>query len=318
MDRLPPLDLLRGFVAVARRMSVTQAADDLHLTQSAVSRQLRALEEHLGLPLFLRKHRGLTLTSEGERLYRQADSWLQQIASEFASLRRSGTPAPVNISASVGATALWLLPRLGRFQQLHPEVDVRVSASNRVVDLERDGVDLALRYAPAARVPPGAMHLFGEAVLPVASPSLKLDPRFERNELPQLTLLEFEEVMSPWLRWGDWLRALGLERAKPRAHLILTQYDQVIYSALAGHGVALGRLPLVSSMLADGRLVVLRSTAPPEPPDYAYWLLQRPHNPNPAVARFVDWLRAEAADTSDAMAALLSPDPGPRSKGRKR
>jgi LysR family glycine cleavage system transcriptional activator len=297
MDRLPPLDLLRGFVAVARRMSVTLAAGDLHLTQSAVSRQVRALEEHLGVPLFLRRHRGLTLTPEGERLYGRADAWLQQIAAELASMRRSARPAPVNVSASVGATALWLLPRLGRFQALHPDVDVRVSASNRLVDLDRDGVDLALRYAPASRMAPDAIRLFGEAVAPVASPALKLHERFERNALGTLTLLEFEEVERPWLRWRDWLGAMGLDGATPRAHLILSQYDQIIYAAVAGHGVALGRLPLIASQLAEGQLVALRTGAHPGRPDYAYWLVLREASTNPAVALFVDWLQDEAART---------------------
>jgi LysR family glycine cleavage system transcriptional activator len=302
LARLPSLDLLRGFVAVARRMSVTQAAADLFLTQSAVSRQIRALEDHLGLPLFHRRHRALALTDDGERLFRLADAWLTQLSDQLDSLRQRTAAPPVTLTSTIGAVSLWLLPRLGEFQALHPAIDVRVSAGNRVVDLEHEAVDLALRYGPAERQPAGAVRLFDEQIVPVASPALGLAVEFERNDFSRLTLLEYDEMGRPWMLWSDWLAAIGLPKAQPRARLAFNQYDQVIYAALAGHGVALGRAPLVADMLADGRLVALHHRGSTMVPDFAYWLIERRGGSTPSRRLFADWLLAEAARTRSLIA----------------
>ncbi len=299
LARLPSLDLLRGFVAVARRLSVTQAAADLFLTQSAVSRQIRALEDHLGRPLFIRQHRALALTADGDRLYRLSDAWLTQLGAQIDALRqRTGLP-PVTLTATIGAVSLWLLPRLGEFQAAHPGIDVRVSAGNRLVDLEREGVDLALRYGAAASQPPCALRLFDEQMLVVASPALGLQPELETNDFAQITLLEYDEAARPWLDWTDWLTSLGLPAAqsKPRARLAFSQYDQVIYAALAGHGVALGRAPLVAAMLADGRLTALRPRTAPLAPDFAYWLIPRQGADTASRQQLVAWLVEEAERT---------------------
>ena len=129
--QLTSLDMVRGFVAVGRRMSITQAAQDLCLTQSAVSRQVAALEAQLGVRLLVRGHRSIAFTPEGERLFRSADGALQQLQDVLGSISTRGVPRPVTLSASIGVTGLWLLPRLSRLQQLHPGVDLRVSAKSR-------------------------------------------------------------------------------------------------------------------------------------------------------------------------------------------
>lgn len=299
LARLPSLDLLRGFVAVARRLSVTQAAADLFLTQSAVSRQIRALEDHLGRPLFIRQHRALALTADGDRLYRLSDAWLTQLGAQIDAMRqRTGLP-PVTLTATIGAVSLWLLPRLGEFQATHPGIDVRVSAGNRLVDLEREGIDLALRYGPATSQPPEALRLFDEKMVVVASPALGLQPELEANDLAKLTLLEYDDAARPWMDWTEWLAALGLSaaEAKPRARLAFSQYDQVIYAALAGHGVALGRAPLVAAMLADGRLTALRPRTTPLLPDFAYWLIPRQGADTASRRQLGAWLVEEAERT---------------------
>jgi len=296
LAKLPSLDLLRGFVAVARRGSVTQAAADLFLTQSAISRQIRGLEDHLGLPLFHRRHRALDLTPEGERLFRLADAWLTQLGDHLEGLRQRRTDSPVTLTSTIGLVSLWLLPRLGEFQTLHPAIDVRVSAGNRLVDLEREAVDVAMRYGPVDHAPAGTL-LFNEEIVAVASPALSLDPVLEKNDLGQLTLLEYDELARPWLRWVDWAGALGLKRLKPRGRLGFNQYDQVIFAALAGHGLAQGRWPLVAQMVADGRLMALRTESPSMVADYGYWLVERRSGETPARRQLVDWLRDEAART---------------------
>lgn len=139
LAKIPSLDLIRGFVAVGRRMSITLAAQDLFLTQSAVSRQIHGLEESLGVKLFVRSHRAIAFTAEGERLFRVADNSMQQLQDVVGAMQDNLRQRPVTVTASVGFVGLWLLPRLGRFQQKNPEIEIRLSANNQIVDLRKEG-----------------------------------------------------------------------------------------------------------------------------------------------------------------------------------
>ena len=160
---------------------------------------------------------------------------------------------------------------MGDFQQAHPDIDLRVVASNRLIDLERENIDLAIRYCPAAIAPSGALRLFDEQLLPVASIPLEIkDPTQRASRV----LLEYDDPDHPLLQWKHWFKASGVSRASPGRIIRLTQYDQVIQAALAGNGVALGRLALVRSFLDSGRLAPA-TRAPPLPTDYAYWLVSR-------------------------------------------
>jgi LysR family glycine cleavage system transcriptional activator len=289
---IPPLDAIRGFVAVARRMSITQAAQDLCLTQSAVSRQIQNLEEHLGTALLLRKHRAIALTTAGEQLFALASPWLERLADFTESVRAGERMRPVTLTTSISVTALWLLPRLGSFQDAHPEIDVRVSANNRKLDLKQEGVDLAIRYCRAIDAPAGAQRLFDEQILPVASKAVAARAFKNPKGLLNETLLELDERARPWLRWLDWLSATDIANAKPKAYLHFNQYDHLIQAAVAGHGVALGRLALVQPMLQDGRLVALLD---PERghSDYAYWLIDGADQPRQEVKVFREWIARE-------------------------
>lgn len=290
---LPPLDLIRTFVAVGRCMSMSLAARELCVVQSAVSRQIQALESFLGYRLFVRGHRSIEFTSEGRRLFRSADGWLEQMGEVVAALRPGASRQAVTVSASIGVTALWILPRLGAFQLAAPEVDVRVAASNRFVDLERENIDLALRYCKPADAPAGATRLFGEALVPVAHPSLGVTAVEDPSQLRRHVLLEFDDISRPWLQWPDWLHEAGAGRHKPKGILRFNQYDQVVQAALSGQGVALGRLALVGPLLEQGKLV--RATARPDvASDYAYWLLERRGQMGPAAAAVRDWLLGQA------------------------
>lgn len=292
---LPPLDLLRSFVAVGRRMSITLAAAELCLTQSALSRQIQALETFLGHRLFVRGHRSIEFTAEGQRLFRGADAWLEKMGDLVAALRPSGARQPVTISASVGVTALWLLPRLGAFQAAFPQVDVRVAAGNRLVDLERENIDLALRYCTPDAAPAGALRLFGEALLPVAHPALGVSAIDDPAQLQRHVLLEFDDVSRPWLQWPDWLRRAGVAGFKPKGVLRFNQYDQVVQAALAGQGVALGRLELVRPLLADNKLAPASATPyPASALDYGYWLIVRGGRLGEHAAIVRDWIVAQA------------------------
>lgn len=291
LARLPSLDLVKGFVAVGRRMSITQAADDLFVTQSAMSKQVRALEEHLGVKLFQRNYRSLAFTPEGERLFQAANASLQQLQEAFAS---GATPAkrPVTITASTGVSGLWLLPRLGEFQRSHPGVDVRVAATNAVLDLRAERIDLAIRYCSEVQAPRGALRLFGETIAPVASPALGLRELACAADLGRQVLLEFEDARRHWLQWSDWLARRGWATPQARGVLRFNAYDQAIQAALAGQGIALGRLELLAPMIDDGRLVVLQARAEAARSDYAFWLIQAEAAPRRDVREVADWILA--------------------------
>jgi len=300
--RLSSLDLLRGFVAVGRRLSITQAADDLCLTQSAVSRQVHQLEDQLGCRLFLRQHRGVAFTPEGERLFRSADGALQQLQDVMGELRRTEERRPVTVTSSVGVVGLWLLPRLAALQGLHPQLDVRLSASNKLSDLRADGIDLALRYCSAADAPADAVRLFGETLAPVAHPRLVDEVSRDPRALARMALLELDDP-RPWLQWHGWPLPNGAARGRGRAMVRLNQYDQVIHAALAGQGVALGRLELLQPLLAGGQLALLPGLRGPQPSPYAFWLLQADETPRADVQHVIAWIRAEAAATASVNAS---------------
>lgn len=288
------LDLVRGFVAVGRRMSISLAAQDLCLTQSAVSKQIHALEEQLGVKLLVRGHRSISFTAEGERLFRSADGAVQQLQDVMGGIRQAGEQRPVTLSASIGMTGLWLLPRLAHVQKLHPGVDVRVSSNNRLADLRNEGIDLAIRYTTPALAPAGALRLFGETVAPVAHPSLGLKSLRSAGAVSGLCLLAFEDPQHPWLQWSDWLASVGWADAKPQAVLHFNQYDQLIQAALAGQGVALGRLELIQPLLDEKRLVRVAAPEPVQSSGHAYWLIQAEDAPREEVRHVAAWLAAEA------------------------
>lgn len=297
--RLPNLDPLKGFDAAARHLSFTRAAAELFLTQSAISRQIQTLEQQLGVSLFRREARRLTLTPEGEVLRRAVAEVLDRLAEVCAGLGAVQRRPRVNVSAAVGIASLWLVPRLAAFQEIEPNVDVRLSADNRLVDLAREDIDLALRYIAPEAAPPDASLLFEEEVFPVAAPRLaaRLRAPLRAEDLARLTLLAYvDDGKAPWLSWEPWLTGLGLARVRPKAVLEFNQYDQLIRAAEDGRGIALGRGPLVAERIAAKKLKPLggprqRIAA------RAYFLVRAPHAQRPEVERFADWLLAEARQT---------------------
>jgi DNA-binding transcriptional LysR family regulator len=306
--RLSSLDLIRGFVAVGRRMSITLAAQDLCITQSAVSRQVSTLEDMLGVKLLIRGHRSIAFTSEGDRLFRSANGAVQQLQDAVGAIRVNGARQPVTITCTIGIAALWLLPRLGDFQRDHPGVDVRIAASDKLEDLRGEGIDLAIRYCTRETASDGAERLFGETVVPVASPALGLDSLDSLSTLEKHFLLEFDGFPVPWLQWQEWLTTQGWNAVKPKGTLRFNQYDQVIAAAISGQGIALGRITLLGSMLSDGRLRVL--TAPRAGPttSHAYWLIKARPTPRPDVLTVADWIKsqAESVESGD---EFLKPGP---------
>ena len=293
---LPPLDQLEAFEAAARHLSFTRAADELALTQSAVSRQIAALEGFFGVALFRRLHRALRLTDEGQLLQRAVVEVLQQLHQVSGELRATARPKTVIVTTTAGFAGLWLIPRLAGFTASHPDVDVRISASYSVVNLNRDGVDLAIRYHTPQAADEGGVLLFGEAVLPVCSPRLLRDrtrPLKQPQDLRHHCLLHLDTGPdSQMLEWPPWLRAMKLEGLKPASVLHFSMYDQMIHAAINGQGVALGRLPLLNSLLAQKQLVAPFKNTVVSPRSYFLFESDASHK-KPEVQEFLGWLRTE-------------------------
>src|SRR6266404_2979370 len=296
-NALPGLDLLVGFEAAARHLSFTKAGAELYRTQSAVSRQIKELEDQLGVTLFQRRHRALALTEPGHQLYAAAAQVLATIRSATERLRRqSGRRRPLSVTTTNSFAALWLIPRLAGFTRTHPGVDVRITAETRVQDLERDGLDLAIRHGPPSLAGPHAVRLFGERVLPVCSPKLlKKNPLRQPADLKNHCLLQYDdpEARHPWLHWKTWLEVARIPDLRPAATLSFSGYEQIIPAAVAGHGVALGRSPLVKDLLADKQLVAPFSSSA-DPARAYYAIVSKSAAARPEVGGFVEWLKEEA------------------------
>jgi len=295
---LPSLELIRGFEAAARQLSFTLAAKELFVTQSAVSRQVKALEDQLGVPLFERRHRAIRLTPAGQALYRAAGDALRLLNDAAANLRETGRAKSVTVSCSVGFASLWLVPRLMGFRDAHPDVDIRIDANNRILDLERERIELAVRYCSPQLAPEGAKRLLGEEVFPVCAPPLLTRPGrplAAPEDLRHHVLLHYgaDDSQFPSGSWTLWLEAMQIRNLKPAGSLRFSHYDQVIQAAVDGQGVALGISPLVRRHVQAGRLVAPFEQRFASPRGY-YLVTSRQAAPRPEVGDFVAWLLHEA------------------------
>lgn len=297
-DGLPPLDALRAFAAAARRLSFTRAAEDLSVTQSAISKQVISLEAALATRLFERKTRALALTPAGERLQRACEAAFAQLREAVTQISGDGEPV-VTLATTPAFASFWLIPRIDGFRRLHPGVDIRISADTRLIDLERSRFDVAVRYLQDRQAPAQALRLFGDTLVAVCSPRLLKagDLRLRRPaDLERQVLLTYEDEMErrPWLGWPAWLEMAGVPNLRPAGSIRFNQYEAAIRAALEGQGVALAQLELVSALLKEGRLVA------PLPQRFStprsYFLLASAHaGSNPAVDPFCAWLASQVS-----------------------
>ena len=294
LDRLPPLDLLASFEAAARHLSFTRAGAERFITQSAMSRQIRALEDDLGVALFRRRHRALVLTEAGARLLATCTSVLAQLRTTVGEIRAPSQREVLSLTTTPGLASLWLIPRLPAFTRAHPGIDVRLDASFEVRDLRAEGFDLAIRYGRAGAS--DGQPLFGEAMQPVCSPKLLRDgpPLKHPEDLRHHTLLQVSNAGGMPLEWEPWLQAVGLVDLQPAATLSFSGYSEAIAAALAGQGVALGRRPLIDGLLKNRQLVApFRNSASST---HAYALVIDPvARSRAAVRELEDWLLKQAA-----------------------
>lgn len=287
------LGFLAGFEAAARTLSFTQAAAELSLTQSAISRQIAALEELIGVRLFVRHNRRLELTSAGEILARSVRSMLRDYEQALQSIQPDSTRHRVTISTTVSFASLWLVPHLAAFRKEHPGIDVHISADNAVLNLADHDIDLAIRFGRPESVPAGAVTLFGEHVMPVCAPTLVHNhkpPLKEPEDLRHHVLLHLLDTsFAPWLDWRQWGSANGLEDLRAEGNLTFSHYDQLIAAAVAGEGIALGRLPLLQQMVDTGKLITPFKGTAAVPRTYAL-VRNEARQHTPYSDAFVQWL----------------------------
>jgi LysR family glycine cleavage system transcriptional activator len=290
--RLPPLSALRAFEAAARHLSFTRAAGELHVTQTAISHQIRALEELLGVRLFRRLPRGLLLTEEGQTYLpavRDAFDRIDAATEQLAAVSASGT-LTVSVVPSFGAK--WLVPRLGRFRAVHPDIDLRISTASHLVDFAREDVDVGIRMGrgnyPGLRVD----RLFGETMTPVCAPALLegSHPLRQPEDLRHHVLLHEDDYTA----WQLWLKLARVESVDAQRGPIFTDGAIVVQAAAEGQGVALARSALAAGDVAAGRLVQPFDVSIPY--ELAYYLVcLEATAERPKVRRFREWVLAEAA-----------------------
>ncbi|WP_092130145.1 LysR substrate-binding domain-containing protein [Polaromonas sp. YR568] len=292
--RAMSLDAIRGFESAARHLSFTAAAEELCITQSAVSKQVKSLEDALSTVLFLRGGKGLSLTPEGRQLFEAARNSLAQLASAVDRLLAADRVS-VSVSTTPSFAALWLAPKLAQFQQMEPAIDVRVDASEARANLEREGLDMAVRLSQVLPDDPAPPHLLQEQALLVAAPEVAARIHAADGILQTPLLVYYDPATRfPWMSWPAWYERLGLKQSAQQPCLYFSQYEHVLTAAVQGAGIAIGRTPLVLPLLRSGQLQVV---LPGESvPGLGYRIIISTHSAErPAVQKFRAWLERELA-----------------------
>jgi LysR family glycine cleavage system transcriptional activator len=290
---LPPLGALVAFEAAARHLSFTRAGAELAVTQAAISHHIKTLEAHLGRQLFRRRPRALLLTDEGQRFHHAVAEALDRLESATREAGAAAGTTRLVVTLLPSFAARWLVPRLGRFYAAHPTVDLHVVATPTLLDLEKEGIDVAIRYGGGHYRGSVVEHLLDEELFPVCSPRLRQGRKRLRSpaDLQAHTLLHEESDVD----WRAWLEAAGVTTTPSRG-TVFTDSSLLVQAAVAGQGVALGRSVLVRDELAAGRLVrPFPRVLPRWPSPRAYWVASPASRARrPEVAAFRAWLLAEA------------------------
>jgi LysR family transcriptional regulator, glycine cleavage system transcriptional activator len=256
--RLPTLTGLVAFESAGRHSNFSRAAEELHVTQAAVSRQIRALEEQLGLTLFTRLHRSVALTDDGERLHRAVSHGFDHIADAITQMRHLHASAQVNVGANHAVAFYWLRPRLAAFQEAHPEVRLGVFAADTDAPFGEGELDIAIRYGNGVWPDATAELLFEESLFPVCAPAYfeRAGPLAEPADLLHHTLLYMEPQGADWVTWSEWLRAQDVRPGDALTPgLTFNSFPLLLQAAIDVEGVALGTNRLLDPLLADGTLM---------------------------------------------------------------
>ncbi len=302
LRRLPPLNALKAFEAAARSESFTRAAEELSVTQAAVSQQVKVLEVALGLTLFNRERQRLVITEAGRAYLAVVRDALDRIVVGTDRLVQRRSSGILTVTTSPDFAAKWLVHRLGRFAESHPQVDLRVSATMHHVDLAREQVDLAVRHGEGDWAGLDAQRLCSERLFPVCSPKLVAgrNPIKKASDMLRFPLLR----LSDWTTWLSWFEAAGVSNPVLRGP-VLNQASMLIDAAIDGQGIALARTALAAWDLINARLVIpinvsLRMQK-------TYWIVcPRATSGVPKIKTFRDWLLTEAAEDARRLRSTTS------------
>lgn len=301
MRRLPSLDTLRAFESAARHLNITKAANELHVTQSALSQRIGALEAELGFALFLRRGRQIELTPKGAAIAAAMGRAMQEITRAFSGLEESEGARTLVISVLPSFATRWLMPRMTRFQALHPELEVQVNAEGRLIDLTTSEADLAVRFGTGRYPGHHVEFVMDDYVLPVAQPALLAAHKAQAAKLDAAGVADLPLIYDSTVErdasgtdWRSWFENAGIANPPRPTGLRFSQADLMVQAAAQGQGVALARYSLVHDDLVTSRLVpvlkdgMLRAR-------YDYYLVSLPEKTQrPAVTAFREWLIAEA------------------------
>lgn len=299
--RLPPLRSFRVLEAAARHQNYTRAADELHLTHSAVSHQIHALEASLGVRLFERSGRQMRATETGRQLAHEVRATLDALAAAVERVRGADTANAITVSVLPSFAAAWLVARLGGFLERHPQIELRLESTTALADFRNDGVDVAIRYGHGDYEGLESVKLFDDEVFPTVSPKLRRSARIRTPaDLARVPLLRIRN--QPW---APWFAAAGVAQAEPRRGPVFNDSELALQAAIQGQGAVLARGSLAAAKLRAGVLVApfKQRIASPQ----TCYLVYPPQNARkPAVQMFRDWLLGELA--------AMSPLPGSNPK----
>lgn len=295
VSRLPPLNALRSFEAAARHLSFTKAADELFVTQAAISHQIKALEQDLGVPLFRRLNRSLALTDQGQALVPHVKNAFEQLAIGVRELEELCCSGTLTVTAPPSFSSEWLVGRLGSLQHEHPDIDLHLNTTSRVVDLARENVDCGIRHGSGDWPGLISYRLFQPSLKPVCSPALLSgeNPLRTPADLAHHTLLHAFDSPDEWQLW---LRAAGVEEIDVNHGLRFDNSDLAMKAAISGVGVAIRRTPMLDDDLERGILI--------EPFDITldsqcayHFIVPEATVDQPKIQAFRGWLLNEAART---------------------
>ena len=296
--RLPSLNALRAFEAVAQHLSFAKAAEELHVTKAAVAQQVRLLEAEIGTPLVRRSGRGLSLTEAGQAGLRDLKEGFAKLAAASRRMRESRGRDLVVISAGASFAATWLVRRIGRFKQEHPEIDVLLDAARSATEFEREGIDAFIVWGTGDFPGFSSVRLFEEHVFPVCAPRLMEGefPLREPGDLAHHTLLhlEWDWHFGAWPDWETWLTAAGAAPVDVSRGLWFNQMSIALQAAIQGQGVALSTRALAADDIRMGRLAAPFATSVETPFGY-YFVCRSEFLRSPKFVALRQWLIEEAA-----------------------
>ncbi|WP_438754319.1 LysR substrate-binding domain-containing protein [Pararhizobium sp. O133] len=289
--KIPPLTALTAFEAAARLSSFTRAALELGVTQAAVSRQIHLLEEDFGFPLFERLHRRVELTEKGKTLAGVTGDAFNMIADTVADLRLEKPDDQLVISATISFAHFWLLPRIGSFSQMHPNVKLRIITQDSRTKIDGGDIDVALRYGNGTWSDGQAQFLFDDEVFPICSAEYAKTnaPIVSPADLLKHPLISSDTDDPTWTGWDEWLAAHSIQGAGKTRGIHCSFYTEAIYAALNGQGVALGWKRLVGDLLDQGRLVRLTEASIKTRAGY-FVVVSKRRAGKESVRQFIDWL----------------------------